>query len=202
MSIRSYAVRIVVLGLIATTLHLGQMSVGAQRATHPALIARARQVTGDSFPVTVLTPRGVTVFARVQPRGEVLRAIDQGFSDLFAVARRNGYRNRVSYTDYTVFIGRSDRVRDSRGQYSPDIAVPAMQYAGSDYDQGGFVYAAGMVLAFNPTAFAIAEHDRDFGRIANVVRYEGEHLVLYHNNRALYERTADHSRGGSHPILR
>jgi hypothetical protein len=58
-----------------------------------------------------------------------------------------------------------------------------------------------MVLAFNPSAFIIAEHDRDWQRISNVVRYEGEHLVLYYNDRPLYERTADHSRGGGHPIL-
>ena len=41
----------------------------------------------------------------------------------------------------------------------------------------------------------------DWPRISNVVRYEGEHIVLYHKDRRLYSRTADHSRGGSHPIL-
>jgi hypothetical protein len=33
------------------------------------------------------------------------------------------------------------------------------------------------------------------------VRFEGEHLVLYFNDRALFNRTADHSTGGFHPIL-
>ena len=135
------------------------------------------------------------------PRVELLDAIDRGFAELFAVAQRHGYSTGLRFVDYTVFIGRADRTRDRSGQYSPDIAVPAQQYAGSDYDQGGFIYAAGMVLAFNPCAFIIAEHDRDLGRVSNVVRYEGEHLILYHNDRGLYERTADHSRGGGHPIL-
>jgi hypothetical protein len=36
---------------------------------------------------------------------------------------------------------------------------------------------------------------------STLVRYEGEHLVLYYNDRALYEKTADHSKGGGHPIL-
>ena len=58
-----------------------------------------------------------------------------------------------------------------------------------------------MVLTFNPSTFVIPENDRDMARISNVVRYEGEHLVLYYNDRALYARTADHSHGGSHPIL-
>ncbi len=171
------------------------------RSTNPALVSRAEQVTGDRFTVVTTTPLGVTVFARTIPRVDLLVAIDRGFAELFAVAQRHGYRNRLRFDDYTVFIGRADRTKDSSGQYSPDIAVPARQYAGRYYDQGGFIYAAGMVLAFNPCAFIIAEHDRDLGRVSNVVRYEGEHLILYYNDRALYERTADHSRGGGHPIL-
>jgi hypothetical protein len=167
----------------------------------PGLVARAQQVTGDRFTVATTTPRGVNILARVAPRPEVLRAIDNGFADLFAVAARHGYRSQLNFQDYTVFIGRADRTKDSSGQYSPDIAVNAGQYAGSVYDQGGYVFAAGMVLAFSPAAFVIAEHERDWQRISNVVRYEGEHLILYHNDRRLYAKTADHSRGGSHPIL-
>ncbi len=201
MSIKNSAIMKISLLLAVMVLSLAQVAAIPPRPVHPALIARARQVTGDNFPVITMTPRGVTILARKMPRPEVLRAIDQGFNDLFAVARRHGYRNRLNPGDYTVFIGRADRVKDSGGQYSPDIAVGAGQYAGSVYDKGGYVFAAGMVLAYNPGAFVIAEHEQDFGRIANVVRYEGEHLVLYYNDRALYERTADHSRGGSHPIL-
>src|SRR6185503_10940509 len=165
------------------------------------LVARAQQVTGDRFSVATTTPRGVNVVARMTPRPEVLNAIDQGFAELFAVAQRHGYRNNLSFRNYTVFIGRADRTRNSSGEYSPDIAVGASQYAGSVYDQGGYVFAAGMVLSFSPSAFVIAEHERDLGRISNVVRYEGEHIILYHNDRRLYAQTMDHSRGGSHPIL-
>jgi hypothetical protein len=178
-----------------------QAAARSYRQVNPALVSRAEQVTGDRFPIVTTTPRGVTVLARTKPRVDLLNAIDRGLADLFAVAQRHGYRNRTRFEDYTIFIGRADRTKDSKGQYSPDIAVPAQQYAGSDYDQGGFIYAAGMVLAFNPCAFVIAEHDRDLGRVSNVVRFEGEHLILYYNDRALYERTADHSRGGGHPIL-
>ena len=187
-----------VVALISFTVQAAGQSY---RSTNPALVSRAERVTGDRFTVVTSTPLGVTVFARTTPRVDLLNAIDRGFAELFAVARRHGYRTRLSFADYTVFIGRADRTQDSRGQYSPDLAVPAQQYAGSDYDRGGFIYAAGMVLAFNPCAFVIAEHDRDLGRVSNVVRYEGEHVILYYNDRALYERTADHSRGGGHPIL-
>jgi hypothetical protein len=187
--------------LLATLVISAEAGQRPSRFVNPTLVAHAEQITGDRFPVVTSTPRGVTVLACTTPRAEVLDAIDRGLTDLFEVARRHGYRNRLSFSDYTVFIARADRTRDRSGQYSPDIAVPAQQYAGSDYDQGGFIYAAGMVLAFNPSAFVIAEHDHDLWRISNVVRYEGEHLVLYYNDRPLYERTADHSRGGGHPIL-
>ncbi len=177
--------------------------VNAQRSRgrNSRLIAQAESITRDDFQVETATPRGVHVFARAVPRAETLSAIDSGFAELFAVARRHGYRSRVNYTDFTVFIARADRTQDSRGAYSPDIALSAAQYAGSVYDQGGYIYAAGMVLAFQPCAFIIAEHERDWQRITNVVRYEGEHLVLYHNDNKRYQATADHSRGGGHPIL-
>ncbi|MEP6788554.1 MAG: hypothetical protein ABJB40_08985 [Acidobacteriota bacterium] len=165
------------------------------------VMAQAQRITGDNFTISVRTPKGASVFAVTRPSAAVLTAIDKGLTDLFAVARKNGYRNRLNYSDYSVYIGRADRLKDSAGQYSPDIAVGAAQYAGSVYDQGGYIYAAGMVISNDPCAFVIAEHTRDFERISNVVRYEGEHLVLYHNDRRRYAATADHSKGGGHPIL-
>lgn len=196
------------LALIAISLSaLAPLTASAQRSRRlnqtvsSGLVAQAQQVTGDRFSVALTTPRGVAVVARTTPRPDVLNAIDQGFAELFAIAQRHGYRNHLNFSDYTVFIGRADRTKNSGGQYSPDIAIGASQYAGSVYDQGGYVFAAGMVLSFAPSAFVIAEHDRDLGRVSNVVRYEGEHIILYYNDRRLYSQTADHSRGGSHPIL-
>ncbi len=176
-------------------------TVNAQGGIEQRLITRARQITGDAFPVYVKTPRGANVYARVAPGPDVLRAIDSGLTELFNIARRHGYGAKLGHSYYTIFIARADRTKDSSGAYSPDVAVTANQYAGSVYDQGGYVYAAGMVMEFNRCVFIIAEHDRDLQRISNVVRYEGEHLILYHNDRPLYSRTADHSKGGSHPIL-
>ena len=172
-----------------------------QRGVDSRLMAMAQQYSGDRFQFEAQTPRGVRVYSVSRPRAEALRAIDSGLGELFAIAARRGYRQGLNYSDYTVFIGRADRNRDSGGAYSPDIAIGAAQYAGSVYDKGGYVFAAGMVLSMAPGAFLIAEHDRDFGRIANVARYEGEHIILYHNDRRLYQQTYDHSRGGGHPIL-
>jgi hypothetical protein len=165
------------------------------------VLAEAERISGDKFTVSAKTPLGANVYAVTRPSKEMLAAIDKGLTDLFAVARKNRYSKRLNYSDYSIYIAKADRTKDSAGQYSPDIAVGAAQYAGSVYDQGGFIYAAGMVIAYNPCSFLIAEHTKSLERVSNVVRYEGEHLVLYHNDRKRYAATADHSKGGGHPIL-
>ncbi len=166
------------------------------------LLAQAQQVSGDTFRVAARTPKGAKVYAVSQPNRAMLDAIDRGLTDLFAVAKKNRYRRYLNYSDYSIFIARPDRTKDGSGRYSPDIAVRAAQYAGTEYDKGGFIYAAGMVLGFSPAGFVIAEHTGDLSRVSDVVRYEGEHIVLYHNDRRRYSETADHSRGGAHPILK
>jgi hypothetical protein len=173
-------------------------SVLAQNAK---VLARAEQISGDRFTQVTRTARGAGVYAVNKPSAAMLSAIDKGLADLFSVARKNGYRNRLNYADYTIYIGKPDRLKSADGQYSPDIAVGAAQYAGSEYDKGGYIYAAGMVVAFSPSAFLIGEHTSNFSRVSDVVRFEGEHIVLYHNDRRRYNETADHSRGGGHPIL-
>ena len=171
-------------------------------AQNRALLNQAEKVTGDRFTVSTRTPQGALVYAVNRPNTKMLDAIDNGLTDLFAVAEENGYRRRLNYSDYTIFIAKADRTQNKDKNYSPDIAIGAAQYAGTDFDQGGFIYAAGMVLGYNPCAFVFAEHTKNFERVSEVVRYEGEHLVLYHNDRRLYKQTADHSRGGGHPILK
>ncbi len=165
------------------------------------LIKEAVRVTKDGFSFQANTPKGARIYAVNKPNAAMLKAIDQGLTDLFVVARKNNYRKRLNYSDYTIFIAKADRTQNIDKVYSPDIAVGAAQYAGSVYDQGGFIYAAGMVLSNNPCAFVFAEHTKNFERVSDVVRYEGEHLVLYHNDRRRYNETVDHSQGGGHPIL-
>ena len=175
--------------------------VSAQNRAELAVLAEAERVSRDNFNFVVQTPRGATVYGVRNPGSQMISAIDKGLTDLFAVARKNNYRKRLNYSDYVIFIANPDRQKNYEGNYSPDIAVNAAQYAGTIYDKGGYIYAAGMVVGYNPCAFLIGEHTRDFNRVSDVVRYEGEHIVLYHNDRRRYNETADHSKGGSHPIL-
>lgn len=166
--------------------------------------AAAERISGDRFTMSVRTDRGVTVYATRRVSEEMLDAIDKGLNDLFAIARNrnNRFTRSLRHSDYTVFVGNADRTKNAKGDYSPDIAVGAAQYAGTKYDKGGYIYAAGMVISPSGRSFLIAEHTRDFSRVERVVRYEGEHILLYHNDRSRFRETMDHSRGGGHPILK
>jgi hypothetical protein len=185
--------------LLISMLVVAMSGVASAQGRGP--LGQAQSITGDRFTFVARTPRGANVYSVRRPSAAMISAIDTGLTNLFAVARRNGYSRGLNYSDYTIFIANADRTKDSSGRYSPDIAVGAAQYAGSQYDQGGYVYAAGMVVSFSPMSFVIAEHTRDLNRVSDLMRYEGEHLILYHNDRRRYAQTADHSRGGGHPIL-
>jgi hypothetical protein len=180
---------------------IGLASVEAVSAQSRSLSAAATRITGDRFSYSAKTPKGAKVYAVSKPSAAMLNAIDSGLTDLFAVARKNRYKKRLKYSDYTIFIAKADRTKDANGSYSPDIAVGAAQYAGTEYDKGGYIYAAGMVLDAPGMAFVIADHTKDLSRVSRVVRYEGEHLVLYQNDRRRFNETLDHSKGGGHPIL-
>lgn len=172
-----------------------------QKAAPQIVVNEAESISKDKFGYLVKSKKGAVAYGVVNPSAEMLTAIDKGLGDLFAVARKNKYKKKLKYSDYTIFIARPDRQKDYLGNYSPDLAVAAKQYAGTIVDKGGFIYAAGIVVAFQPMAFMIGEHTKDFNRVADVVRFEGEHLVLFHNDRKRYDETADHSKGGAHPIL-
>lgn len=169
-----------------------------------AAVNLAESVTGDEFEFSLTSPRGTKIYSVNRLSEEMVQAIDRGFETLFAVASSPPYNfsSALLHSDYTVFVAKPDRVVSKKGTYSPDVSVAAQQYRGSKYEENGRVPVAGMVLAFTPCAFVVAEHTKDFDRVASAVRHEGEHIVLYHNDRAFYERTADHSQGGGHPILK
>ena len=117
------------------TLHLlltGLLALAAGSSTgtvaqNRRVLSEAQRITKDSFTVSLRTPRGANVLAADQPGAAMLAAIDKGLTDLFAVARKNGYSRKLAYSDYTVYIGRPDREKNADGNYSPDIAIGAAQ---------------------------------------------------------------------------
>jgi len=181
---------------------LASININAQTLGNPTLTDAAEKISGDKFKVSAKTPKGASVYAVKSPTSSVLRAIDKGLTDLFAIARKHEYRTRLNYSDYSVYIARSDLRENRKGNYTPAFAINQIgTYAGSVYDQGGFIYVAGMVISFKPSAFLIVENNKNLNFTSDIVRYEGEHIVLYHNDRKLFDQTQDHSKGGAHPIL-
>lgn len=199
--------RIVCITLLITALIVVafQIPTKSQSATVTDIVTtEAERISGDKFKHSTTTKKGVKIKAVKKPSKKLLVAIDKGFDELFAIAKsdKHKYNKRLQHSDYTVYIAKADRKKNAKKKYSPDIAVGSAQYKGTKFDKGGYIYAAGIVVAYNPNAFMIAKHKKDFDRVSNVVRYEGEHLVLFHNNRKLFDETADHSKGGGHPILK
>lgn len=164
--------------------------------------ANAERISGDTFSFSAKTPKGARVYSYKKVTQVTLKAIDNGLDALFAIARKHNYFSHLNYADYAVYIARADRQKNADGNYSPAIAIAPNQYAGSVYDQGGFIYVAGMVIADNPSAFLIVDYnEKNLNQTSDIVRYEGEHIILYFNDRRLFNQTADHSKGGGHPIL-
>ena len=190
------------LKVIALLITLYAVPLFAQDQRILRLVAVAEQTSGDKFTVITKSKKGVVIYAVTKPTKQMLAAIDKGLKDLFAISKKYKFRNRTKHKDYVVFIAKPDRLTDSDGNYIPNFSIPVRQYAGTDYDKGGFMYAAGIVLGYDPCAFIIAENEKKLEQVSEVVRFEGEHLVLFHNDRKRYDETADHSRGGGHPILK
>src|SRR6187551_47388 len=98
MLMRKFQLTVSFLAIVAFALFT---SVNAQNRQ---VVAEAQRVTGDVFTVAALTPKGANIYAVRQPSAAMLDAIDKGLTDLFAVARKNGYSRRLNYADYSVFI--------------------------------------------------------------------------------------------------
>src|SRR5438105_4751916 len=139
--------------IIFTFIFSASLFVQAQNSADSAVLAEAERYSKDKFNFAAKSPKGARVYGVKKPSAQMLAAIDTGLTDLFAVARKNNYSRRLNYSDYVIFIANPDRLKNYDGNYSPDVAIGAAQYAGSIYDKGGYIYVAGMVLGYNPCAF-------------------------------------------------
>ena len=181
---------------------LVSVEIYAQTARNQSVTRLAERHSGDKFTVFAKTRKGANVYGVKPISTAMLNAIDKGLDDLFEIARKHNYRARLNHSYYTIYIARPDRLKDRDGNYSPAFTISAPQYSGSVYDAGGgSIYVAGLVFYMNPDSFLIVDYDKNLNSISEIVRYEGEHIILYHNDRALYNETGDHSRSGGHPIL-
>lgn len=130
----------------------------------------------------------------VRPTAEQQTAIEKGLNRAFTKAQCLGYSRNLSVQAY--------QIETVPGQIVNGINVFRVNtddYEDTDFDKGGYVYAAGQ---FQPPAkIVVPQYFDNFDALATVVEYEAEHRILYDNNRAEYDRTKVHGIGTGHPLF-
>lgn len=146
------------------------------------------------------TPKGVKVFSQGEISDAHLSEIDAALTRLFEIARRRGYQNRLNFGDYTIFIPNPQLYRNG----VPCFKIRLDEYDGTEFDQNpmsgiGEVFAPEYVLP-DFSGFVVAYTD-DMELLRTCVHNGAEHIILFENDRALYDQTAVHSNDNGHPIL-
>lgn len=123
-------------------------------------------------------------------------AVITGINAAIAKARCAGYTQGLNPNDYRVETVKGEMYTPpGPGQIPlPVFRLPCGVYCGTGFDQGGFVYAAGQFIP--PNTIKLPDTAG-----AQAAEFEFEHHVLYHNDRAEYQRTAIHTIESGHPII-
>lgn len=154
-----------------------------------------------------VTPQGVSVRSANKISDQTLSDIDAGLQDLFNIVRRKpyDYQNFVAHGNYEVALF----PRNTKRCENPAFTIQRFDQPRypDGYDQhpvfdkdpkiGSVILCiAGIVTEFDPQGtFVIVD---DAATTRTVTRYEGEHIVLYHNDR---RRWGDTIGLHSHPLL-
>lgn len=130
-------------------------------------------------------------------------AIEAGLEQCFAKARRVGYDRPLNLSDYKVAII-ADSIRSPEAQIW-SYKLPAGPYTGTEWDLGGYILAAGQMLAAGePFGNIIAipdHHGTDLEQLEQIVMYECEHIILAHCDGDKFEATKIHGQGQGHPLF-
>jgi len=135
-------------------------------------------------------------------------AIDNGLREVFSRALARGYDRPLNLTDYTVAILADSQRAPQSGVWS--YKLPAGVYAGTEWDLGGYILAAGETVFYSndPEGNLIAlpyHHGTnmidDLANLSRVAAYEGEHIILFHCDYTLWQSTAVHGVGQGHPLF-
>jgi len=147
------------------------------------------------------TPQGASVFAQRAINTELLPLVDAGIERLnqIASAAPNNYSNLAPPSAYKVYLfPRSPRCENPAFLIETDGG----SYDGSEWDKNTergkvALCAAGMTVADDYSILVVD----DAATMPTIVRYEGEHLALFHVDRERYEATKFHTAMSFHPIL-
>ena len=144
--------------------------------------------------LTLWVERGATV---TQPE---IDAIESGMLECFGRARAAGYDRPLTRGQYVVAI-LGDCIK-FHGEWS--FKLPAgPEYAGTQYDHDGFVYAAGQYLERDDyNMIVLPEHKgEDLEELKTVADNEIQHCILRYCNPVEYLRTKYHTPQTAHPLF-
>lgn len=148
------------------------------------------------------SPKGVTVRSYTAVSSSDLSTIDAQIDYLLVRAAANGLTDTRKHGAISIQI-----IPRAAQCQTPAFLVhsrvpPGTNYDGSEYDMDPApgqvsICAAGRYLE----AQDLIQVTLDGFRSMDIVRYEGEHWLLFHSDRLWYERTKIHHAGNLHPIL-
>lgn len=146
-------------------------------------------------PASTTTPKGVLVIGH--PGTATLTEIDRQLDRLFEIASAQGYSGFTRHEGYTVEI----LPIDSRCQQAAFV-LDAPEYDGTAFDMDprpgySVICAAGRFL---PDSRRIQATEAGI-LTSQIVRYEGEHRLLFEVDKERYERTKFHTPENPHPLL-
>lgn len=158
------------------------------------------------------TPNGARIESVSGVSTELKTIIDAALTEVFLDAdAAYGYKNKMSHSDYTVFV--TDECVITPIDKVLSFKIDAPDYNGTVYDINpdpniGEVYAAEQVLTERrqsdwlmvpTTKYVMCNDTSQVGYEA--ARNGPEHILHYFNDQARYNETVFHGNGGSHPII-
>ena len=154
------------------------------------------------------TPKGALVASLSGVRPEFLEAVDEELTEVFRDVAGRNYTSAISHSEYVIYALHNCVL--SPESQTRSFLIRADAYDGTIYDQDprpgiGKIYAAEMVLADGNairTQYIVCDTPQVDGDLRDALRYGPEHILLYFNDRAEFDRTWFHGNGISHPLIR
>lgn len=134
--------------------------------------------------------------------------IEAAITDAIKAAKLRNYTKALSLTDYEVGVLNSFRSPEG-DTWCFRVSDMLGEYGGTSFDQGGYVLAAEAVASYGgkhyKNVFCVADahglqKEKDREDLFNAARAGTEHIVLFHNDPAEYERTKVHY-NTAHPLF-
>jgi hypothetical protein len=158
----------------------------------PSRVNTVQAVPTGTSPTTPIVT-GLTIQSTLPVDAETRNAMTQALTTLFAEAKARGYKNYVSHSDYTVIVRNDCRP-------APESGVMSWQEETPGY---GLIWQAERVTISSSKVQSFQICRDNLATMANTTRYGAEHIVLYFNDKAEFERTKIHSTPElGHPIIR